>query len=198
MGGSQNFSVIILLRNMILTFARSGWGRYKNAKPALTQIWFLAPSAARFQGHSNGVSEISIQKFPACSENCKWYSSLPVGEVVSLFCVSQSSEFCRHNPLCCFSRSVYFCKRIFRYESVRKLLDTPSYINDVDFSFCRFSRRCYILVFFKQTQSLFFSFYFVQSIKICFCLVFKLRHRMVTFCIKKPPLEVRTGDNRVM
>jgi hypothetical protein len=27
----------------------------------------------------------------------------------------QSSEFCRHNTLCCFSASVYFCKRIFRY-----------------------------------------------------------------------------------
>jgi len=29
--------------------------------------------------------------------------------------VSQSSEFCRHNPLCCFSTSVYCCRRIFRY-----------------------------------------------------------------------------------
>jgi hypothetical protein len=29
--------------------------------------------------------------------------------------VSRSSEFCRHNPLCCFSTSVYCCKRIFRY-----------------------------------------------------------------------------------
>jgi hypothetical protein len=29
--------------------------------------------------------------------------------------VSQSSEFCHHNPLCCFSTSVYCCKRIFRY-----------------------------------------------------------------------------------
>jgi len=29
--------------------------------------------------------------------------------------VSQSSEFCRHNPLCCFSTSVYLCNRIFRY-----------------------------------------------------------------------------------
>jgi hypothetical protein len=29
--------------------------------------------------------------------------------------VSQSSDFCRHNPLCCFSTSVYYCKRIFRY-----------------------------------------------------------------------------------
>jgi hypothetical protein len=29
--------------------------------------------------------------------------------------VSQSSEFCRHNPLCCFSTSVYCCNRILRY-----------------------------------------------------------------------------------
>jgi hypothetical protein len=39
---------------------------------------------------------------------------------------SQYSEFCRHNPLCCFSTSVYYCC-LFRYDSVRKLLDTPSY-----------------------------------------------------------------------
>jgi hypothetical protein len=29
--------------------------------------------------------------------------------------VSKSSEFCRHNTLCCFSTSVYCCKRTFRY-----------------------------------------------------------------------------------
>jgi hypothetical protein len=29
--------------------------------------------------------------------------------------VSQSSDFCRHNPLCCFSTSVYCCKHIFLY-----------------------------------------------------------------------------------
>jgi hypothetical protein len=29
--------------------------------------------------------------------------------------MSQSSEFCRHNSLCCFSTCVYCCKRIFRY-----------------------------------------------------------------------------------
>jgi len=40
--------------------------------------------------------------------------------------VSQSSEFCCHNPLCCFSTSVYCCY-LFRYDSVRKLLDTHSY-----------------------------------------------------------------------
>jgi hypothetical protein len=39
--------------------------------------------------------------------------------------MSQSSEFCHHNPLCCFSMSVYCC--LFRYDSVWKLLDTPSY-----------------------------------------------------------------------
>jgi len=30
--------------------------------------------------------------------------------------VSQCSEFCRHNPLCCSSTSVYSCKCIFRYQ----------------------------------------------------------------------------------
>jgi hypothetical protein len=39
--------------------------------------------------------------------------------------VSQSSEFCRHNPLCCFSTSFHFCH--FVIHSVRKLLVTPSY-----------------------------------------------------------------------
>jgi hypothetical protein len=42
--------------------------------------------------------------------------------------VSQSSEFCRHNPSCCFSKSVYCCFcSYFVIDSVRKLLDTPSY-----------------------------------------------------------------------
>jgi hypothetical protein len=29
--------------------------------------------------------------------------------------LSQSSEFCRYKPLCCFSAIVYFCCRLFRY-----------------------------------------------------------------------------------
>jgi hypothetical protein len=37
--------------------------------------------------------------------------------------VSQSSEFCLRNPLSGISTSVYFV-----IDSVRKLLDTPSYI----------------------------------------------------------------------
>jgi hypothetical protein len=60
------------------------------------------------------------------SENCKWYSSLQL----HCYFMSQSGEFYRHNPLCCFSTSVYCCKHIFRYDSVRKLLDTPSYVTE--------------------------------------------------------------------
>jgi hypothetical protein len=41
--------------------------------------------------------------------------------------VSQYSEFCPHNPLCHFSMSVYYCC-LFHYDSVRKLLDIPSYV----------------------------------------------------------------------
>jgi hypothetical protein len=44
--------------------------------------------------------------------------------------VSQSNEFCSHNPLCCFSTSVCCRRRCFYFaiDSVRKLLDTPSYV----------------------------------------------------------------------
>jgi hypothetical protein len=55
-----------------------------------------------------------VSGLAAWSENCKWYSSLPLGTVVSLF-VSQFSEFCRHNPSYCFSMSVYRCCCFFRY-----------------------------------------------------------------------------------
>jgi len=37
--------------------------------------------------------------------------------------VSQSSEFCCHNPLCCFSTNVYFCKRIFHYRLSPEIFD---------------------------------------------------------------------------
>jgi hypothetical protein len=40
-------------------------------------------------------------------------------------CIAMSSEFCRHNLLCCFPVSVYW---YFFIDSVRKLLDTPSYM----------------------------------------------------------------------
>jgi hypothetical protein len=48
-----------------------------------------------------------VSGLAAWSGNCKWYSSLPLGAVVFLFCESVS-EFC------CFSMSVYCC--LFRYQ----------------------------------------------------------------------------------
>jgi hypothetical protein len=56
-----------------------------------------------------------VSGLSAWSENWKWYSSLPLGAVVSLFFVSQSSEVCRHNLLYCFSTSVYYYCCLFRY-----------------------------------------------------------------------------------
>jgi hypothetical protein len=69
-----------------------------------------------------------IQKFPDRPPGARTANGTALCHYAQLFryFVSQSSEFCRHNPLCCFPTSVYFCKSIFRYDSVRKLLDTPS------------------------------------------------------------------------
>jgi hypothetical protein len=46
--------------------------------------------------------------------------------------VSQSSEFCRHN-LCVTSQRVFIVVVYFVIDSVRKLLDTPSYEHTVSF-----------------------------------------------------------------
>jgi hypothetical protein len=45
--------------------------------------------------------------------------------------VSQSSKFCLHKQLCCFSTSVYCCKLYFFIDSVRKFLDTASYTSEM-------------------------------------------------------------------
>jgi hypothetical protein len=49
------------------------------------------------------------------------------GLAAESYFVSQSSEFCRHNTLCCFSTSVCCC--YFFIDSVRKVLDTHSYLS---------------------------------------------------------------------
>jgi len=41
--------------------------------------------------------------------------------------VSQSSEFCRHNPLCCSQLVFIVVSVYFVIDSVRKRLDTRSY-----------------------------------------------------------------------
>jgi hypothetical protein len=54
------------------------------------------------------LSQQSLRFYPktsvlvAWSENCKWYISLCHQGKLYLYFVSQSSEFCRHKPLCCF------------------------------------------------------------------------------------------------
>jgi hypothetical protein len=73
---------------------------------------------------------VCVQKFPDWppgARTANGIGSLPLGASYCYF-VSQSSEFYRHNPLCCFSTSSTKGKRIFPYDSVRELLDSPSYI----------------------------------------------------------------------
>jgi len=54
-----------------------------------------------------------MRVYPKVSGLVAW-NEKPLGTVISLF-LSQSSKFCRHNPLCCFSSSVCFCCFLFRY-----------------------------------------------------------------------------------
>jgi len=56
-----------------------------------------------------------IQKFPDWPTGARTANVTVLCQWVQLYryFVSQSSEFFRHNSLCCFSLSVYFC--LFRY-----------------------------------------------------------------------------------
>jgi hypothetical protein len=58
-----------------------------------------------------------IQTFPDWPSGARNANDTALGHYVQLYhyFVSQSSEFCHHNPLCCFSTSVYCCKLVFRY-----------------------------------------------------------------------------------
>jgi len=70
-----------------------------------------------------------IQKFPDWPPGARTANGTALCHYVQLYrCyfVSQSSEFCRHNPLCCFSTSSIKCKRMFRYWLSPENLDTPS------------------------------------------------------------------------
>jgi hypothetical protein len=64
-----------------------------------------------------------VSGLAAWSENCKWYSSLPLGAVVSLF-----YEFAAVT-LCVVSQRVFIVAAVdIVIDSVRKLLDTPSQV----------------------------------------------------------------------
>jgi hypothetical protein len=82
---------------------------------------FLHSAVTSVLGHSLLLSTLfsntlsirrCTQKFPDWPPGARTANGTAVllGEVVSLFC-----EFCRHNPLCCFSTSNTKGKRIFRY-----------------------------------------------------------------------------------
>jgi len=106
-----------LLQSEGLTFTRHNsprfflWGYIKDAVYVPPSDIILPEIAERIGAAATSVTRMypKVSGLSAWSDNCKWYTSLPLGAVVSLFCDSQSSEFCRHNPLCCFSTSVYCC-----------------------------------------------------------------------------------------
>jgi hypothetical protein len=80
-----------------------------------------------------------IQKFPDWPPGARTANGTALCQLYRYF-VSQSSEFFRHNPLCCFSTSVYCC--LFRYGSVLKILDTPSYLkHEPRVDFCNRERQ---------------------------------------------------------
>jgi hypothetical protein len=58
-----------------------------------------------------------IQKFPDWPPGARTANGTALCHSVQLYryFVSQSSEFCRHNPLCWFSTSNIKAKRVFRY-----------------------------------------------------------------------------------
>jgi hypothetical protein len=85
----------------------------------------------KFDGSKNVITITrvypKVSGLAAWSDNCKWYSSLHQAQLYRYF-VNQSIEFCRHN-LCVTSERVFiFVVVYFVIDSVRKLLDTPSYM----------------------------------------------------------------------
>jgi len=60
---------------------------------------------------------VCIQKFPDWPPGARIANGTALCHWLKLYryLLSQSSEFCRPNPLRCISTSVYCCKRVFRY-----------------------------------------------------------------------------------
>jgi hypothetical protein len=58
-----------------------------------------------------------IQKFPDCPPGARTANGAALCHYLQLYryFVVQSSEFCRHNPSCCFSTSVCCCEHISLY-----------------------------------------------------------------------------------
>jgi hypothetical protein len=86
---------------------------------------------------------VCIQKFPDWPPGARTASGTALCHEVQLYryFVSQSSEFCCHNPLCCFWTSVYCCKLILRYRlSQETSVYTLVYVSSLSYhaSRCRY------------------------------------------------------------
>jgi hypothetical protein len=90
-------------------------------------------SGSRVRNPAEGMDiRACIQKFPEWPPGARIANGTALCHKAQLYryFVSQSSEFCRHKPLCCISTSVYYCCFYFVIDSVRELMDTPSYVSD--------------------------------------------------------------------
>jgi hypothetical protein len=83
-----------------------------------------------------------IQKFPDWPPGASTANGTVFCHQVQFYryFVSLPSEFCHHNPLCCFSTSVYFCKSIFRYR-----LSPETFGYTLVLSFSPFKSHCIAL-----------------------------------------------------
>jgi hypothetical protein len=72
-----------------------------------------------FLSFSDSLNDLRrcIQKFPDWQPGARTANGTVLCYKLQLYryFMSQSSEFCRHNHLCCFSTSITEGKRIFRY-----------------------------------------------------------------------------------
>jgi hypothetical protein len=82
-----------------------------------------------------------VSGLTAWSENCNWYSSLPLGAVVSLSYAPSLASFAAIT-VCVASQRVFIVVVCFVIDSVRKLLDTSSYID--------WTVTCHIIPFFYE------------------------------------------------
>jgi hypothetical protein len=73
------------------------WGlvvRAMTRSAVFTPLAQVAQSIVPRTQHANAVDSLHTKVYPkvsalaAWSENCKWYSSLPLGAILSLFCES--------------------------------------------------------------------------------------------------------------
>jgi len=111
------------------------WNPWPTSAP-LIDTGESIPTPAR---NKHTMVYLRVSGLAAWSENCKCHSSLPLGQLYRYF-VSQSSEFCRHNPFRGQQRIKTKVSVYFVIDWVRKLLDTPSFLQIVSSTIHTFSK----------------------------------------------------------